>query len=320
MKVFLFKYQFSVNLMNIPIKLIFVFLFLSNIICNSQNLRDKIIRDSILPILNSTETLDIGDYNKVKKKIEFLEKEYGFETGLKKRLIEKSFLNGDIVFFKKQLSILTEKYGFDVSYMNENENYYTSIMVGNLSKWFKKMYLKKHTIWLKHNFEKQIDLRKLNEINTKDKILASLYVKVKSIPDLDSVQQNKVITYFNDSYFQNIIEIYAISKRNNFLPNEKNFAVIQNNYNNAIIHNFIENLDRTWGLLFPYFKEAYLNNEIDYVVFKNYDFYCYLKHGYTEFNSYTIDQIPQEFRKNNNDIPLKNNEWYEKIKKEFKWY
>lgn len=288
--------------------------------CFSQNLRDKIIKDSILPILNSDLIFNSTNYNNVKKNIEQLNKDYGFEVELKKRLIEKSFLIGDITFFKNQLTILTKNHGFNVAYMNESETYYSSIMTGDLSKWFKKMYLKNHTIWLKNNFEKQIDLKKINEINSKDKTLASLYVKVKSIPDLDTLQLNKVIEYFNEKYFENIQVLNTISEKNKFLPNEKNYAIIQNSYNNVLIHNFIENLNETWNLLFPYLKKAYLNNEIDYVVFKNYDFYCYLKNGYQEFNSYTIDQIPENFRKNNDLIPLKNKEWFEKIKIEFKWY
>ena len=299
--------------------LILILLFLS-FSGKAQSFRDVFIKDSILPILNSNAPLAQANYDKLKKNIAFIERRYGFETGLKRRLIEQSYLMNDIDFFKKQITILIREFGFNVGYMSENESYYNSIMQGDLSKWFKKTYLKNHTFWLKNNFEKQIDLRKINELNAIDKVLASTYVEVMSTPNLDSLQQSKIKHNFNKSYFQNILEIHKISEKNKFLPNEKRYAVIQNSYNNVIIHNLIENLDATWNLLFPYFKKAYINNEIDNVIFQNYDFYCYLKHGYIEFNSYSLEQIPENFRRNEKVIQLKDEQEYQKIKNEFKWY
>ena len=35
---------------------------------------------------------------------------------------------------------------------------------------------------------------------------------------------------------------------------------------------------------------------------QNYDFYRYLKDGYQEFNSYKIEQIPFDFRKNQDQL------------------
>jgi hypothetical protein len=85
------------------------------------------------------------------------------------------------------------------------------------------------------------------------------------------------------------------------------------------VHNFQTNISKTWELLFPLVKKAYIKNEIDNVIFQNYDFYCFLKNGYQEFNSYKIEQIPKQFRKNNNSIPLKDEKEFVKIKLEFKW-
>ena len=100
-----------------------------------------------------------------------------------------------------------------------------------------------------------------------------------------------------------------------FFVLSKKFPIIQNNLNSAIIHNFQMNIDDSWSLLYPYIKTAYKNNEIDNVIFQNYDFYRYLKDGYQEFNSYKIEQIPFDFRKDQDIIPLKNVDFFNEFKK-----
>lgn len=113
--------------------------------------------------------------------------------------------------------------------------------------------------------------------------------------------------------------IDKISKKSNCFVLSKKFPIIQNNLNSAIIHNFQMNIDDSWSLLYPYIKTAYKNNEIDNVIFQNYDFYRYLKDGYQEFNSYKIEQIPFDFRKNQDPIPLKDVDFFNEFKKEMIW-
>ena len=131
----------------------------------SQNSRDKFINDSIInyrDVLHKNGT----EYNfyKLIRSIETLEKmSKSYEPDFRYHMVlSNAYKLNKLDIFKKELEILVEKYGFDVAYMSEKEVYYDAITTGKLSSWFKKMYLKKHFVWLKNNFEKQIDLKKLN--------------------------------------------------------------------------------------------------------------------------------------------------------------
>ena len=220
--------------------------------------------------------------------------------------------------FKKDLLVLVKNYGFKIDYLTTNENYYNDLMNGKLSNWFKKMYLKNHLIWVENNFDKLNDIRALNEINIKDQTLAKLSNVMLDV-NLNQSDSIKIYTVIQRLNAENLQLIYKISEKNNCFILSKKFPVIQNNLNSAIIHNFQMNLDDSWNLLFPYIKTAYKNNGIDNVIFQNYDFYRYLKDGYQEFNSYKIEQIPPDFRKDQDTIPLKNVDFFNEFKKEMIW-
>lgn len=301
--------------------LFLVHLLFSVVFLSAQNKRDLIIRDSILTTLNSNKTILKSDYIRVKRTIISLDESYGYETELHKRLLDFSVFFDDLEFFKSELVLLVSKHGFNAAYLNGDENYYNLIFTGDLKIWFKKMYLENHSIWLENNFEKQVDFRKLNEIRTKDQLINTFASKLYFSKVLDSVQKNLVQSELNAFNFNIIGDLYAICKKYDKYPTDKNFSIIQNNFGSALVHNFQQqqNIEKTWILLFPFIKKAYLNHEIDNVVFKNYDFYLYTIFGFQEFNSYNISQIPEQFKKNHNEIPLRNKELYKKIKKEFNW-
>ncbi|WP_072784269.1 hypothetical protein [Flavobacterium haoranii] len=258
------------------------------------------------------------EYEILKSNVLKLEKEYGYEPEFKYKLIDKSFLFEDFDFFKEELSILVKNYGFQVTFMNENESYYNSIMFGKLSKWFKKMYLKNHLYWLKHNFEKQLDIKTLNELPVKDQVIAKYSADLQNQLNLDSIQKNKFIEITANYYFKNIDDLLYISKKYDELPSTYNLGLVQN-YRTVLIHNFRENTNKTWNLLFPYIKKSYMKNQITNVIFQDFDFYCYLKNGFQKFNSFKINQIPPSFRKNGNEIPIEDKEFLESFKKEVNW-
>ena len=300
---------------------IFFFLFLSGSIpCNSQNLRDLFIKDSINPLLNEQD-ITKAEYLKLKKAVLKLEKQYGYETNIKKRLIDKSFTQNDSDFFKTELTILVKECGLDIAYLRESESYYKTIINGSLSKWFKKMYLKNHTQWLAANFDKQKDIRELNTINEIDQRVTSFAMNVLNVQGLDSIQQQKIKDLIGECHLKNIEPVLEISKKRKLYPNDKNFAVLQKGFDTVLIHNFQfkENMNYVWTALFPYIKTAYLQKEVTNVIFNNYDFYYYQHYGMQVFDSYTIDEIPEQFRKNNRPLPLKDKEWFDGIKKEFEW-
>jgi len=288
----------------------------------AQTTRDNIINKTILPVLNSERYKDMSEYNHIKSVLRDLENKYGYEVFLKQRLLEPAFYNNDIDFFKTELTILVRDYGFDVAYMKGYENYYEAIIGGALSGWFKEMYLKNHVIWLSNNFDKQVELRKLNALNDKDQNVTAFAMSVLNIPGLDNVQQDAVKELLGEYHFKNFEMVIDIAKKREIFPDNKNFAILQTGFDTVLIHNFQfeKNQQEVWDALFPYIKKAYLNNEITNVIFQNYDFYYYQHFNSLVFGSYTFVQMPEQFRKSEKGpIPIKDPVWLEKIKKEFKW-
>lgn len=303
-----------------PHSLLSAIVFFSVFAANAQTVRDIFIKDSIQPVLNAV-SIDRVDYLRLKKAIVTLEKQYGYEVNLKKRIINKAYTQNDLDFFKTELSVLVKEYGFDAAYLSGNESYYTAIMKGNLSKWFREMYLTNHNVWLSNNFDKQADLRKLNTINEKDQVITSFAMSVLNIQGLDSLQQQKIKSLLGEYHGRNLEPVLNIAATRKLFPNDRNFAVIQNGFDSVLIHNFQfkENFDTVWAALFPYIKNAYLKHEITNVIFNNYDFYHYLHYGSQVFGSYTIDRIPEQFRKSDDPLPLKDKQWLDEIKREFGW-
>ncbi len=284
----------------------------------SQTKRDIFLQDSIIKPINFKQVANQEIYEKTYILLKKMDAEFGYEKDIHLKILEFSYFHNDLDNFKKDLLVLVKDYGFKIDYLTTNENYYNDLINGKLSNWFKKMYLKNHLIWVENNFNKLNDIRALNEINIKDQTLAKLsnVMLDVNLNQSDSVKIYTVIQRLND---ENLQLIYRISEENNCFVLSKKFPIVQNNLNSAIIHNFQMNLDDSWNLLFPYIKTAYKNNEIDNVIFQNYDFYRYLKDGYQEFNSYNIEQIPPDFRKNQDPIPLKDVDFLNVFKKEMKW-
>ncbi len=300
-------------------KIILSFAFLLfSLLVMSQTKRDIFLQDSIIKPINFKQVANQEIYEKTYILLKKMDAEFGYEKDIHLKILEFSYFHNDLDNFKKDLLVLVKDYGFKIDYLTTNENYYNDLINGKLSNWFKKMYLKNHLIWVENNFNKLNDIRALNEINIKDQTLAKLsnVMLDVNLNQSDSVKIYTVIQRLND---ENLQLIYRISEENNCFVLSKKFPIVQNNLNSAIIHNFQMNLDDSWNLLFPYIKTAYKNNEIDNVIFQNYDFYRYLKDGYQEFNSYNIEQIPPDFRKNQDPIPLKDVDFLNVFKKEMKW-
>ena len=300
-------------------KIILSFAFLLfSLLVMSQTKRDIFLQDSIIKPINFKQVANQEIYEKTYILLKKMDAEFGYEKDIHLKILEFSYFHNDLDNFKKDLLVLVKDYGFKIDYLTTNENYYNDLINGKLSNWFKKMYLKNHLIWVENNFNKLNDIRALNEINIKDQTLAKLSNVMLDV-NLNQSDSIKIYTVIQRLNAENLQLIYKISEKNNCFILSKKFPVIQNNLNSAIIHNFQMNLDDSWNLLFPYIKTAYKNNEIDNVIFQNYDFYRYLKDGYQEFNSYNIEQIPPDFRKNQDPIPLKDVDFLNVFKKEMKW-
>ena len=293
---------------------IFLFVTLSTI---SQNRRDLKIHESIY-----NDIYFLEKYDEVKSNILALEEKYGYEPNLKYILLQKSFEAGDLAFFKDELTILVREYGFNIIYEPESKIYYESITTGNLSEWFKEMYLSNHFIWMENNFLKQIDLKKLNQLKDNDQLIVKYQLELKSKMEWDSIQTQTSTKILDDASFENLGELYSITRKYNAYPSDKNFALVQNNFYIVEHHNFQskQNFEKTWILFEPFYKKAYLSNEIDYVVFLNYDNWSYVHNGYQKFGLLKVENIPEVYKKENLDtVPIIDLEYYSKIRNEFNW-
>ena len=293
-------------------------LLLFSLLVMSQTKRDIFLRDSIIKPINYKQVTNKKIYDKTYDLLKKMDTEFGYEKDIHLKILEFSYFHNDLDNFKKDLLVLVKDYGFKIDYLTTNENYYNDLMNGKLSNWFKKMYLKNHLIWVENNFDKLNDIRALNEINIKDQTLAKLSNVMLDV-NLNQSDSIKIYSLIQRLNAENLQLVNKISKKSNCFVLSKKFPIIQNNLNSAIIHNFQMNIDDSWNLLYPYIKTAYKNNEIDNVIFQNYDFYRYLKDGYQEFNSYKIEQIPPDFRKNQDPIPLKDVGFFNEFKKGMKW-
>ncbi len=289
-------------------------------ICISQNKRDKFIMTSIEPEISSLY-LTKEKYYEIKDAIYKLEKENGYEPDYKYRLINQSYIFQDLDYFKQELSILVEKYGFNIAYMSQNESYFEAINNGKLKDWFKEMFLEKHFIWLQNNFDKQIDLRKLNELRMKDQLVNRYSSKLSQTLKLDSIQKVLNLKYLHDFFYTNLSDLYQITHKWSVYPTGKSFALVQNNFGVVEFHNnqAKENFDRLWPIFFPFYRKAYLNNEITYMCFRNHDNFSYSHYGYQVFGLINIKDIPSEYKKNEDEIPVKNLQFKKEIKNEFNW-
>lgn len=286
----------------------------------SQSSRDEYILERIESDISNLN-LSKERYFEIKAAIEKLEKENGYQPDFKYRLLDKSFVFNDIDFFMQELSILVENYGFNIAYTTGSESYFKAITTGELKEWFKEMYLIRHFKWLVNNFDKQFDLRKLNELRMKDQLINSFAAKITHTVKLDSVQKNLQLKHLNDFYYSNIMDLFHIMQKWSVYPTGKSFALVQNNFGVVEFHNnqVRENFDRFWPLFYPYYKKAYLNDEITYMPFRNHDNFSFLHYGFQEFGLISIKNIPLEHRKDDNEIPIKNLDFMLEIRKELKW-
>lgn len=297
----------------------------------SQNSRDKFINDSIInyrDVLHKNGT----EYNfyKLIRSIETLEKmSKSYEPDFRYHMVlSNAYKLNKLDIFKKELEILVEKYGFDVAYMSEKEVYYDAITTGKLSSWFKKMYLKKHFVWLKNNFEKQIDLKKLNSLHEKDQLVNSYSLLISQKMQLDSVQRKQERETKAVYAFNNALVIHSIANKYKSLPTSKSFALIQNPYSMVELHNMQNeyNFDKFYNLFLEYYKSAYLRDQINFTIFSSIDFHSYVHHRCQIFGLITkkdiLDSYLTELDKKNcpDIIPIKDIDFYHKIKLEFKWF
>ncbi len=108
---------------------------------NAQTYRDTLTSQIIYNFPK-----DENAYQKLKSDIKSLEKlEEKPNPEILHSKLSSIYKFNDINYFKEVLTLLTRKYGFNLSYASGYENYYDAIIQGDLAVWFKEMYIKNHS-------------------------------------------------------------------------------------------------------------------------------------------------------------------------------
>jgi hypothetical protein len=282
-----------------------------------------VIHETLNPILNAFKPIDHAEYLKAKTLILKLDEDYGYEADLHLKLLNLSYKHKDVDFFKMHLAQLVEKHGFTVPYMSGDEAYGDAILKGELLTWFKPMYIKNHALWLETNFEKQRDLKKLNEARLKDQLINSFGMKIQEKIN-DTLVYRQLSDIQNEMFFNIVTDVYKISRKYDLFPNGKNFALIQQDFSLMMQHNFMskDNLERTWILFEPYFKKGCLKQDMDYGFYKKYDVYSFAVTGFQKYGLVTLEDLPRYFingKEEIKEIPIQNGFFADKFRNEMGW-
>lgn len=286
---------------------------------NAQTYRDT-LTSKIIYNFPKEET----NYQKLKadiKELEHLEEKPNPEILHNKLSIIYKFK--DITYFKEVLTLLTRKYGFNISYSSGYENYYDAIINGDLAIWFKEMYIKNHSEWLSENLDKQIDIYRLNNLKEKDQLVHKAILGIQNIKGLTEEQKNELNRIDGVYFNKNLETLVEVSNKIDNLPTGNSIALIQNHYGIVETH-AMQNpstFENTWQVLLPYYKKAYLNKNISSLYFRNIDSHMYRYNGKQLFNLLKIEDVPESWRNNPNDkeILLIDPDQTKKLRKELGW-
>lgn len=299
-------------------KFLFTFLLISAF-AHSQTQRDTLFSEIIYNFPENTT-----EYHRLKadlKKLESIDNKPNPELLYNK--LNYFYQNNDLKYFKETLTLLTRKYGFNLSYASGEENYYEAIIHGDLAKWFRKMYVKNHSKWLSKNLDKQIDIYKLNRLSYDDQLVHIAILKVRSIEGLTEEQLQKLRKMDGNYFKRNLNVLLNVSKKTNTLPTGNSFALIQNGYYLTEVHAMQHEdlFENAWQSLYPFYKTSYLNNDNSSILFRNIDAHMYQYNGKQVFDLLRIENIPDGAKNNPDDteIPLVNPEQTKKLRAELGW-
>ncbi len=301
------------------IKLILLVFFTSTATVNAQTYRDSLTSQII-----HNFPKDENAYQKLKSDIKSLEKlEEKSNPEILHAALPDIYKFKDIDYFKEVLTLLTSKYGFNLSYASGYENYYDAIIKGDLAVWFKEMYIKNHSEWLSENLDKQIDIYRLNNLKEKDQLVHKAILGIQNIKGLtnDQIQELKRIdgTYFD----KNLNTLLEICNKIKNLPTGNSFALIQNHYGIVETHamQHQNTFEKAWQDLLPFYKTSYLNKNTSSINLRNIDSWMYKYNGKQLFNLLKIEDVPESWRNNIDDkeIPLANPEQTKKLRQELGW-
>ena len=298
-----------------------IFLFSVFILSNTQA---QTYRDSLASQIIYNFPQDETSYQKLKADIKALEKlEEKPNPEILYAALTDIYKFKDIDYFKDVLTLLTRKYGYNLSYASGSENYYDAIIYGDLAVWFKEMYIKNHSEWLSENLDKQIDIYRLNNLLEKDQLVHKAVLGVQNIKGLTD-EQIQELNKIDGMYFdKNLNTLLEVSNKIKNLPTGNSFALIQNHYGIVETHamQHKDTFEKAWKGLLPFYKTSYLNKNTSSINLRNIDAHMYQYNGKQLLNSLKIEDVPESWRSNPNDkdIPLADPEQTKKLRQELGW-
>jgi|SRR5690554_2468037 len=288
------------NLKNNSVFLFFLFFNFTTV--SSQNQTDILLTQKIPQLLLSNTS---EDYLTAKEIFLDLEKKNVAWPEQKLQLLSTSYRSGDLDFFKEELLKLVENHGFDMLQLNSGLNYYDALTKGELSYWFKVNYPDLRAKWLENNLEKMSNIKALNDLYIKDQTLASFAATINSHTyKNEGTKQllDSILIETTKNHFSELLEIYdKIGK----YPSAKSFALPQSPY--FLVETHALKTPSLWfeclQKIYPYYENAYLSNEITYLVFRNFDIQLLFSIGKQYFGTVKESEVPESFLDKNGKIP-----------------
>lgn len=201
---------------------------------------------------------------------------------------------------------LVEHYGFDILQLNNRLSYYQALVTGELSNWFKMHYPPLRAKWLENNLEKLPYIKALNDLYVKDQTLANLYSTINSQDFKDEKAKEILDTIFLEETKSHFLELLNIYKKIETYPSAKSFALPQSSHFLVEMHALkipsisLECLEQ----IYPYYEKTYLNNQITYLVFRDFDTQLILSKGKQYFGTVKESEIPESFLDKSGKIPV----------------
>lgn len=285
---------------------------------NSQTENDMLLTQKIPELLQEKNQ---EGYQQAKQLLLDIEAQLGSLPEHKFKLLRYSYENGDMAFFKKELLLLVENYGFDLTLLDKRVNYYEALTTGLLSDWFKNVYPPARKKWLNNNYDKIPYLKALNNLYVKDQALASIAGRINSDSTIDITSKDKLKDLLINESKELFSELIRIYSEIGSYPSAKTFSLPQIPYFLVETHLLkIPEISLTYlEQIYPFYENTYLNNKIDYLVFRNYDIQMLMSSGKQYFGTIQNEEVPETFLDENGNIPILDEENFIKRREKLGW-
>ncbi len=250
-------------------------------------------RDTLISTIYNAYIQDESDYTVPKRNIEALKHmDNKYNPEVLNRNLEAMFQYQDLDFFKSSLELLVLHYGYNVSYLSGQENYYQAIIAGELATCFKKMYIENHPKWLSNNLDKLVDIQTLNSLKQKDQVMTKTLMDIYNSLQLEEKQRDSILILFKQNVLENATTLISISESIGSMPTGNSFGLIQKPYEIVEVHNFQQNFTTFFDMIYPFYKASYLKRDLPIVKFRNIDSIKFLADKNQIFGLISVEDIP----------------------------